>query len=232
MQVEIVASSERLAQRTAEVLAAQIRDCIERRGRCLMAVSGGTEPWRAFRCLAQLAVPWHALHVLQVDERAAPAGHPDRNWTHLQESLLRGVPVAPDHCHPMPVEETPLEEAAARYAARLQAIAGSPAVLDLVHLGLGDDGHTASLLPGDPVLDVTDADVGVTAEYRGWRRMTLTFPAIDRARSILWLVGGHGKASALERLIAGDAAIPAGRIRRDHALLLADRVSAGSIGSS
>jgi 6-phosphogluconolactonase len=231
MQVEIVDNSEQLAQRTAEVLAAQIRDCIDRRGRCLMAVSGGTEPWRAFRCLAKLAVPWHALHVLQVDERAAPAGHPDRNWTHLQESLLRRVPIAPDHCYPMPVEETPLQNAAARYAARLEIIAGSPAMLDLVHLGLGDDGHTASLLPGDPVLEVTDADVGVTEKYRGWRRMTLTFPAIDRARSILWLVAGQGKADALARLIAGDAAVPAGRIRRDHALLLADRATAGAIES-
>ena len=232
MQVEIVASPEQLAQRTAEVLAQQIRDCVDRRGRCLMAVSGGTEPWRAFRCLAKLPVPWHALHVLQVDERAAPAGHPERNWTHLEENLLRVVPIPRDQCHPMPVEETPLEDAAARYAARLQAIAGSPAVLDLVHLGLGDDGHTASLLPGDPVLDVTSADVGVTAKYRGWRRMTLTLPAIDRARSILWLVAGQGKADAAARLMAGDPAIPAGRVRRDDALLLTDRATAGQVESS
>jgi 6-phosphogluconolactonase len=127
----------------------------------------------------------------------------------------------------MPVEDTPLADAAARYAARLAANAGSPAVLDLVHLGLGDDGHTASLVPGDPVLDVHDADVAVTAAYRGWRRMTLTLPVINRARTILWLVGGHGKSEPLQRLIAGDTGIPAGRIRRDNALLISDRETAG-----
>jgi 6-phosphogluconolactonase len=227
MQVEIVDRSEQLAQRTAETMATHIRACIEQRGRCLMAVSGGTEPWRAFRCLAALPVPWHALHVLQVDERAAPAGHSERNWTHLEEHLLRLAPIPRDHCHPMPVENTPLEGGAVRYAELLATIAGSPAVLDLVHLGLGDDGHTASLVPADPVLDVADADVAVTATYRGWRRMTLTFPAIERARRILWLVRGEGKTDALRRLIAGDPSIPAGRIRRDNALLLADRATAG-----
>jgi 6-phosphogluconolactonase len=227
MQVDIVDRSEQLAQHTAETMAAHIRDCIEQRGRCLMAVSGGTEPWRAFRCLATLPVPWHALHVLQVDERAAPAGHAERNWTHLEENLLQLVPIPRAQCHPMPVEDAPLEDGAARYARLLATIAGSPAVLDLVHLGLGDDGHTASLVPGDPVLDVTDVDVAVTATYRGWRRMTLTFPAIDRARTILWLVRGEGKSDALRRLIAGDPGIPAGRIRRDNALLLADRATAG-----
>src|SRR5688572_21188095 len=162
MQVEIVHKSEQLAQRTAETMAAQIRACIDQRGRCLMAVSGGNEPWRAFKRLADLPVPWHALHVLQVDERAAPAGHAERNWTHLEENLLQLVPIPRAQCHPMPVEVAPLEDGATRYAALLATIAGSSAVLDLVHLGLGDDGHTASLVPGDPVLDVVDADVAAT----------------------------------------------------------------------
>lgn len=226
MQVEIIDSAQQLAQHAAAVMAARIRACIDRYGRCLIAVSGGTEPWKAFARLAELPVPWQALHVFQVDERAAPAGHPERNWTHLEEHLLRRVPIPRDQCHPMPVEDATLEDSAARYGAMLGAIAGSPAVLDLVHLGLGDDGHTASLLPGDPVLDVVDADVGVTAAYRGWRRMTLTLPAIDRARSIVWLVSGPGKSRALQRLIAGDTDIPAGRVRRDNALLLADRSTA------
>ena len=230
MQVEIIDRSEQLAQRAAETMAAHIRACIEQRGRCLMAVSGGTEPWRAFKRLAALPVPWHALHVLQVDERAAPAGHAERNWTHLEENLLQLVPIPRAQCHPMPVEVASLEDGATRYAALLATIAGSPAVLDLVHLGLGDDGHTASLVPGDPVLDVVDADVAATATYRGWRRMTLTFPAIDRARTIFWLVSGQGKSDALRRLLAGDAGIPAGRIRRDNALLLADRATAGPDG--
>jgi 6-phosphogluconolactonase len=227
MKVRIVESAAELAQHAAEALAQQIEDCVARRGRCVMAVSGGTEPWRAFRHLAALELPWHALHVLQVDERVAPAGHPERNWTHLEQNLLSRVPIPREHCHAMPVEVTPLAEAAQRYAARMAELAGNPSVLDLVHLGLGDDGHTASLVPNDPVLEVADADVAVTAPYRGWRRMTLTFAAIDRARTILWLVGGEGKAQALQRLIAGDAGIPAGRVRRDNALLLADRDTAG-----
>jgi 6-phosphogluconolactonase len=232
MQVEIVASPDALAPRSADAFAALIGECIAQRGRCLLAVSGGTEPWRAFRRLAALPIAWHAVHVFQVDERAAPAGHPERNWTHLEENLLRRVPIPRDQCHPMPVDETPLEAAAARYGAQLRSIAGSPPILDVVHLGLGDDGHTASLVPGDPVLEVNDADVAVTTTYRGWRRMTLTFPAIDRARCILWLVGGDGKKQALRRLIEGDAGIPAGRIRRDNALLLADRTTAGQDDAS
>src|SRR5690606_10188107 len=127
---------------------------------------------------------------------------------HLEHNLLSRVPIPREQCHAMPVETTPLAEAAQRYAERIAELAGEPAVLDLVHLGLGDDGHTASLVPNDPVLDVADADVAVTAPYRGWRRMTLTFAAINRARTIFWLVGGQGQAQAVARLIAGDAGIP------------------------
>lgn len=219
MEIETLDSGEALAARAAEHIAQQIRTAVAARGRCLVALSGGTEPWIAFRALADMALPWHALHVLQVDERAAPAGHRERNWTHLEENLLRRAPIPRAQCHPMPVEQEDLEQGAQRYAETLASAAGTPAVLDLVHLGLGDDGHTASLVPGDPVLELA-ADVGVTGSYRGWRRMTLTFAAINRARFIVWLIGGSNKAHALSRLLAGDAGIPAGRVRRDNALLL------------
>jgi 6-phosphogluconolactonase len=161
-----------------------------------------------------------------VDERVAPAGDPDRNLTHLRESLLSKVPMPSEQAHAMPVEENDLEAAAASYASLLRQIAGSPPVLDLVHLGLGPDGHTASLVPGDPVLDVTDHDVAVTGVYQKRRRMTLTYPVLNRARCILWLVTGPDKAEILQRLANGDESIPAGRIRRDTAVLLADRASA------
>lgn len=192
------------------------------RGRCALAVSGGATPWRAFRALAGEDVPWERVHLFQVDERAAPSGDPERNYRHLKEALIDRVPIPAANIHPMPVEEEDLDEGARRYEAILRQVAGTPPVLDLVQLGLGEDGHTASLLPGDEALRVVDADVAASGPYKGRRRMTLTFPAIDRARCILWLVTGSGKCAALERLRAGDRSIPAGRVRSDRAVLLAD----------
>jgi 6-phosphogluconolactonase len=171
-------------------------------------------------------VPWRAVHVAQVDERVAPAGHPDRNLTHLRESLLNHSALPPGQVHEMPVESSDLEIAAAQYAATLAQIAGSPPLLDLVHLGLGPDGHTASLVPGDPVLDIEDADVALTRPYQGRRRMTLTYSIINRSRSVLWVVTGSEKARALSRLFNGDYSIPAGRIRPEQALVLADQAAA------
>jgi 6-phosphogluconolactonase len=131
----------------------------------------------------------------------------------------------------MPVESPDLEVAAARYAATLREIAGSPPVLDLVHLGLGPDGHTASLVPGDPVLDVTSADVTLTRIYQGRRRMTLTYPIINRSRQILWLVTGSEKVEMLGRLRKGDTSIPAGRVRQDQAVVFADKAAAGQLAA-
>jgi len=162
-----------------------------------------------------------------VDERVAPAGHPDRNLTHLQESFFGYVPLRPEQIHAMPVESPDLEAAAKRYALTLCEIAGSSPVLDLVHLGLGPDGHTASLVPGDPVLQVTTEEVALTGVYQGRRRMTLTYPIINRSRHILWLVTGSEKVGMLARLRVGDTSIPAGRVSQDQALVLADRAAAG-----
>ena len=183
------------------------------------------------RALTTEDIPWDGLHVVQVDERVAPAGHADRNLTHLRDSLLANAPLRPEQIHAMPVESPDLEAAAARYAATLEEIAGTPPVLDLAHLGLGPDGHTASLVPGDPVLAVTDADVAVTGVYQGRRRMTLTYRILNRSRRVLWLVTGSEKAGMLTRLRDADASIPAGRIRQDQALVLADRDAAGNLES-
>jgi 6-phosphogluconolactonase len=226
MNIEVLPDADAVARQGAVIIASDARAAAAAQGRFVFAVSGGQTPWQMLRYLAAEDVPWDKVHVVQTDERVAPAGHPDRNFTHLRESLLAHAPIAPDHVHPMPVEEADLETAARRYAETLQKVAGSPPVLDLVHLGLGPDGHTASLVPGDPVLDVTDADVAVTGVYQGRRRMTLTYPIINRSRHILWLVTGESKAAMLVRLRDGDTTIPAGRARREGATVLADRAAA------
>jgi 6-phosphogluconolactonase len=172
-------------------------------------------------------VPWENVHIYQVDERVAPPGDPDRNLTHLRESLLSHVPLRPEQIYAMPVESPDLDAAAAQYATTLSKAAGTPPVLDLVHLGMGPDGHTASLIPGDPVLEVTDRDVATTGEYMGRRRMTLTYPILNRSRRILWLVTGADKAPMLRRMLDGDTSIPSGRIAREQALVLADKAAAG-----
>jgi len=230
VKMEVLADAEAAARAAAALIAAEARAAVAARGRFSVAVSGGHTPWEMLRALAGEDVPWGGVHVLQVDERVAPAGHPDRNLTHLRESLLARAPLRPEQVHAMPVEEEDLAAAAARYARTLREIAGSPPMLDLVHLGLGPDGHTASLVPGDPVLDVTDADVAPTGVYQGRRRLTLTYPVLDGARRVLWVVTGAEKVGMLARLRAGDGSIPAGRVRRDQAMVLADRAAAGPPG--
>ena len=231
MKIEIFPDADAVAQEGAKVIAAEARAAVNARGRFILAVSGGHTPWQMLRALATKDVPWNDVNVVQVDERVAPAGDPDRNLTHLYESLLEHAPVRREQIYAMPVEAADLETAAERYAETLEKIAGSPPVLDLVHLGLGPDGHTASLVPGDPVLNVSDRDVALTGMYQGRRRMTLTYPILNRARRILWLVTGKDKIAALPRLREGDVAIPAGRIQRHNALLLADHTAAPQVKS-
>jgi 6-phosphogluconolactonase len=226
VKIEVHPDDEAVARGGAAIIATDLRAAVTSRGRFVMAVSGGRTPWRMLRVLAEERLPWEHVHVFQVDERVAPASDPDRNLAHLRASLLDHAPLPPDHIHAMAVEAPDLTLAAEQYARTLRGVAGSPPVLDLAHLGLGPDGHTASLVPGDPALDVADADVATSGPYQGRRRMTLTFPLINRSRRILWLVTGGEKAATLARLRAGDRSIPASRVRRDRALLLADRAAA------
>ncbi|MFZ0827790.1 MAG: 6-phosphogluconolactonase [Verrucomicrobiia bacterium] len=227
MKIQVFADADAVAKAAAKVMASEARAAVAARGRFVVAVSGGKTPWEMLRAVALEDIPWKGVHVVQVDERIAPAGDPDRNLTHLCESLLEQAPLRPEQIHAMPVEDKDLEAAAASYAETLQEIAGTPPVLDLAHLGLGPDGHTASLVPGDPVLDITDRDVALTGIYQQRRRMTLTYPMLNRSRRILWLVTGPEKAGMLVRLRNGDVSIPAGRIRQAKALVLADRAAAG-----
>ncbi len=232
MEIKVLDTVGSVAERAADVIAEEARAAVAARGRFIIAVSGGHTPWLMLRALATANVPWPAIHVVQVDERVAPAGDPDRNLTHLHESLLEHAPLAAGQIHAMPVEAADLETAAEQYAATLRQIAGLPPTLDLTHLGLGPDGHTASLVPGDPVLKAADADVAITGVYQGRRRMTLTYPIINRSRRILWIVTGGEKAPMLARLVAGDESIPAGRVRREHALVIADAAAAAKPASA
>jgi 6-phosphogluconolactonase len=225
MKIEVFSDDESTARAAAKYIAAEATAAVSSRGRFVIAVSGGHTPWIMLRALATEELPWGHVHVVQVDERVAPAGHADRNLTHLLDSLLAHSPIRPVQIHAMPVEAPDLEAAVARYALTLRNVAGSPPILDLVHLGLGPDGHTASLVPGDPVLKITDADVALTGEYQHRRRMTLTYPIIHRARRVLWLATGSEKASVLTRLRRGDLSIPAGKISQERAVIFADQAA-------
>jgi 6-phosphogluconolactonase len=207
-----------LASRAAVMVAGRARAAVADHGLFVFAVSGGRTPWAMFAQLSHDAVPWKSVQIYQVDERVAPEGDPDRNLTHLRQALA-GTPA---RVLPMPVEEPDLEAAAAGYARLL------PDRFDLVHLGLGPDGHTASLVPGDPVLDVTDRLVAVTQPYQGHRRMTLTYPALSRADELLWLVSGQDKQQALSELLAGDRSIPAARVEALKSIVLADASAVAS----
>lgn len=230
MQTEVLDGEATVARRAAAVIAEHARQAVSQRGKFVMAVSGGKTPWVMLRDLADEKMPWDNVHVFQIDERIAPAGDPDRNLTHLRESLLSHAPLKPDQIYAMPVESADLEASAAQYAATLQRFAGDPSVLDLAHLGMGPDGHTASLIPGDRVLDVNDRDIALTGVYQARRRMTMTYPLLNRSRFILFLITGAEKTPMLQRLLKGDPTIPSGRIRGNSMLLLADKAAAGQTG--
>jgi 6-phosphogluconolactonase len=214
--LEVSADPAAVAARAASYVAGRARAAVSSRGRFTFAVSGGHTPWAMFAELAKEDVPWADVELFQVDERVAPDGDPDRNLTHLRESIGD----APARVHPMPVGDPDLDKGAAEYATEL------PERFDLVHLGLGPDGHTASLVPGDPVLAVTDELVAVTQPYQGHRRMTLTYPGLGRADQLLWLITGGDKRDPLAKLLAGDESIPAGRVRAARSLVLADAAAA------
>jgi 6-phosphogluconolactonase len=218
-QLEVLGDTEAAARRGAELIAESAAEAIAERGSFTLAASGGTEPWEMYRRLAEAEIDWQKVLVFQADERVAPDGDPDRNLTHLLESLPEA---ARNRVRPMPVTDADLEAAAARYAAQL------PDRFDLIHLGIGPDGHTASLVPGDPVLEVEDRRVALTGgEYQGHRRMTLTYPELERARRIFWLIVGEEKREPLGWLMARDAAIPAGRVRAHESIVIADEAAAG-----
>ena len=224
-QLEVAGDAAGAARKAAAFIAERARSACEHGDHFALALSGGNTPRRMFKELAEQDLPWGEVHLAQVDERLVPMGR-DRNLSLLQEELISRVRLQAEQVHAMPVETDDPVAAARRYGEELRSITGVPLVLDLVHLGLGADGHTASLVPADPALKVQDKDVAVTTgAYQGHRRMTLTLPTISRARCIVWLVTGASKAAMLERLLRGDRSIPAGRIARGRAVIFADRAA-------
>jgi len=225
--VRLIATEDAVAAAVAAAaeIAATCREAVAARGLALVAVSGGETPWRMLEQLRGLDLPWQRIHVAQVDERIAPRGDPRRNLARLEQILVREGPLPERQLLAMPVEAEDLDAAAANYQRLLERHGGRPLQLDLVQLGLGGDGHTASLVPGDPVLEVADRDVATSGEYQGLRRMTLTYPAIDRARRRLWLVTGTAKAARLAELLAAASAdgAPSVRVSRADASVVADR---------
>jgi 6-phosphogluconolactonase len=218
--LEVVADERAAARRAAELIAAVGHEAAAARGPFGFAMSGGRSPWAMLAILGELdEMPWGATELFQVDERIASPGSEDRNLTHMVLGLSM------DHqatLRPMPVTQRDLEAAARDYESSL------PERFDLVHLGIGPDGHTASLVPGDPVLEVSDRRVALTAtEYQGHRRMTLTYPELTAARQILWLITGSDKREPLAKLLAGDESIPAGRVRNEAMTIVADEAAAG-----
>jgi 6-phosphogluconolactonase len=218
-QLETFADAAAVAHAAADYVAQQASRAVERSGTFHFAVSGGHTPWVMFGELATAEVPWEAVVIYQVDERVAPANDPDRNLHQLTE-VLEGVPA---RVVPMPVEDDDLEAGAASYAEQL------PERFDLVHLGLGPDGHTASLVPDDPVLTVENRLVAITQPYQGHVRMTLTYPALARARQLIWLVTGALKKDPLTKLLHGDTSIPAGRVEAQSSLVMADPDAAAAV---
>jgi 6-phosphogluconolactonase len=215
-ELKVSRDGDAVAGRAAQYVAGLAREAVAARGRFTFAVSGGHTPWAMFAELANEDVPWAAVELYQVDERVAADGDPDRNLTHL----IAAIGDRPARIHPMPVTDADLDKAAAEYAEVL------PQRFDLVHLGLGPDGHTASLVPGDPVLEVADRMVAVTQPYQGHPRMTLTYPALVRADQLMWLITGADKREPLTKLLAGDESIPAGRVLATRSLILADEAAA------
>jgi 6-phosphogluconolactonase len=217
------ADADAAAMLAADELAAACRAAVDERGIAVVAVSGGETPWQMLERFREYPLRWERIKLAQVDERVAPRDDARRNLTRLAQILVTDGPLPGENLLAMPVEADDLPCAAAQYQQRLEQAAGRPVTFDMVQLGLGADGHTASLVPGDAVLDVVDRDVAVTGKYQGLRRMTLTFPALNRARRRLWLVTGAAKAARLAELLAGSAAVgpPALRVSRDQAVVIA-----------
>jgi 6-phosphogluconolactonase len=220
----ILENADAVAARGADLAADWLRAAVAARGHATFAVSGGQTPWRMLALLAVARVPWDAVYLFQVDERVAPAGHPARNAMGIAAALAGPLAEYPERFCWMPVEDPDLDRGARAYAAMLAALAGEPPELDFVHLGLGADGHCASIFPG-MALDET-ASVAMTEPRLGRRRMTLTMPALNRARRILWLITGRDKRPALAGLLRGDSSIVGSRVRTAGAVVLADREAA------
>jgi 6-phosphogluconolactonase/glucosamine-6-phosphate isomerase/deaminase len=229
MELKVYDTVDETAAASARWLAAALRAAVQARDTANLALSGGRTPWRMLETLVADDLPWPQLQVFQIDERAVPEGDNRRNDRRIAQYLVSADRLSAEKFHAMLDDGSVLDSAAARYSAILSAYLGQPPVLDVVQLGLGADGHTASLIPDDPLLAVTDRTVGLSNLYEGTRRLTLTFPVLNAARMRLWLVTGNDKIDALRALMAGDEHLPCGRVRRDCTVIFADSAAASKL---
>lgn len=229
MELKILQSADEVARQAALFIADLIKENVAKKGFFTMAISGGRTPWEMIKILAQENLPWEKVHLFQVDERIAPEGNPERNLTQLFTTIQGTRLMTRLNIFPMRVIAENLEEACEEYASHIQEVTRN-GKLDLIHLGLGSDGHTASLVPGDVVCEVADRDVALTTSpYQGRQRMTLTYPLINRAEKILWLLTGEEKTEMLQRLLNADQEIPGGRVSQNQALIFADEPAAKNL---
>ncbi len=217
------ASTDQWASRGADALDFAIRSAVELRGQCVVGLSGGDTPLPVFTELATRHLPWDQVIFTQVDERLVPAHDPARNLA-AQQAAFDGCPV---RWLPLPVDD-PSSNGIDAFVESLGEVSGQPPQIDVVHLGLGSDGHTGSLVPGDAVLDIEDRDVALTEPYQGHARLTMTRPILDRARLLVWLVEGPLKAAILARLVHGDATIPAGKLEPQQSIVVADSAASAA----
>ena len=235
-QLEISANQAQLAQRAADLLASQLVQVLAERQRALLALAGGTTPAAAYRLLGQHPLAWDRVDVLLGDERWVGPQDPSSNARMLHETLLAQGPAREARFHPVPTERaTPLASAEAFGEILGQLAPGDPPVLDLILLGLGDDGHTASLFPGSAAAGVTDRSVAV-GEGKGLERITLTAPVLSAARQVIILVSGAAKQEALRRLLDPSESplrTPAKLVQPSSpVLVLADAAAAGLVAGA
>jgi 6-phosphogluconolactonase len=235
-QLEISPNQEQLAQRAADLLASQLELVLAERQRAQLALAGGTTPAAAYRLLGKHPLAWDRVDVLLGDERWVAPEDPASNARMLHETLLAPGPAQEASFYPVPTErETPLASAEAFELIVRQLGSGDPPVLDLILLGLGDDGHTASLFPGSAAAGVRDRAVTV-GEGKGLERITLTAPVLSAARQVIFLVSGSGKQEALRRLLDPEESplrTPAKLVQpRTSVLILADAAAAGLVAGA
>ncbi len=223
--LDVLPDPDALARHAAELMLAAARATD---GPFTVALSGGSTPKRLYQLLATLPFPWERTHWFWGDERFVPPDDPASNYRMTREALLSHVRVPADHIHPVPTVGLTPHDAATRYESTLRAIlAPERPLFDVVLLGLGTDGHTASLFPGKPMLEERDRWVGATDDPQGAPRITLTYPALESSRETLFLVAGADKKERLREVLAGDRRLPAARLQPQGALrFLADRAAA------
>jgi 6-phosphogluconolactonase len=230
LETEVLNDPERLAQRAAEWLAAAAKAS---RDRFVVALSGGSTPKRMYQILAGMDLPWQRTHWFWGDERFVPPDDVLSNYRMAREALFDHAPVPAANIHPVPTQGLEPEAAAAAYEAELKRFYGGerldPAqpVFDITLLGLGPDGHTASLFPGTAVLAERHKWVAAVIGAKDEARITFTYPLLESSRHIAFLVAGAEKRRMLGLLLGGDREIPAGRLSKEHAQVFADSAATG-----